>query len=110
MFNEKVLERLTAIEKKIQSIQYARQPHPPQKPSWAEIAATPLPPTATTPRGRAITLRPRDKENTFKGKETQEILKEVRMELPGAVGIRPLRSGDIRVVLKDTKVKEHAVF
>ena len=107
--NDKVLERLTAIEKEIQRIQYARQPHPPRQPSWAEIAAAPLPPTVTTPRGRAITLRPKDKDNTFKGKETQEILKEVRMDLPGAVGVRPLRSGDIRVVLKDLKEKENAI-
>ena len=31
------------------------------------------------------------------------------MDLPGAVGVRPLRSGDIRVVLKDTSTKEHAI-
>jgi len=44
--------------------------------------------------------------NTFKGKE---ILKEIRMDLPGAVGGRPLRSGDVRVVLKDLKEKENAM-
>ena len=50
-----------------------------------------------------------DKDNTFKGKDTQEILKEVWMDFPGAVSVRPLRSGDIRVVLKDQKEKERAI-
>jgi hypothetical protein len=107
--NKKILERLDAIEKQIQRIQYARQPHSPRQPTWADIAACPLPPTAAVPRGRAITLRPTD-DNTFKGKETQEILKEIRTDLPGAVGVRPLRSGDVRVVLKDSKDKEYAVM
>ena len=31
------------------------------------------------------------------------------MDFPGAVGVRPLRSGDIRVVLKDQKEKERAI-
>lgn len=106
--SNKVLERLDAIEKQIQRIQVARLPHPPRQPTWADIAACPLTTTAAIPRGRAITLRPTE-NNTFKGKETQEILKEIRTDLPGAVGVRPLRSGDIRVVLKDLKEKEHAV-
>ncbi len=42
-----------------------------------------------------ITLRLTDKDNTFKGKDTQEILKEVQIDFPGVVGVRPLRSGDI---------------
>ena len=106
--NNKVLERLTAIEKQINNLRFARQPHPPRQPTWAEIAACPLSPTAAIPRGRAVTLRPTE-NNTFKGKETGEILKEVRKELPGAVGVRPLRSGNVGVVLKDLKEKEHAM-
>lgn len=45
-----------------------------------------------------MALRPHG--NTYKGKGRTEILKEIHQDLPGAVGIRTLRSGDIRIVLK----------
>ena len=104
----KVLDRLGEIEKQIYRIQSARQPHPPRQPTWADIAANPLPPTAAVPRGRAVTIRPIG--DNYKGKDAKDILGDIKKDLPRAVGVRPLRSGDIRVVLKDTSAKERAVL
>ena len=93
--NNKVLEHLTVIKKQIQRMQYAQQPQTPYKLSWAKITVSSVPLTAITPRGRVITLCPTDKDNTFKGKDMQEILKEVWIDFPGAVSVHPLRSSDI---------------
>jgi len=104
---QQVLDRLGAIEKQVQRIQHAHVPKPSRQPTWADIASNPPPQSTTIPRGRAITVRPLNDKH--KDKEPQEILRELKKEIPGAVGIRPLRSGDIRVVLKDTKAKEQAI-
>ena len=104
---QQVLDRLGAIEKQVQRIQHAHAPKPPRQPTWADIASNPPPQSSTIPRGRAVTVRPLN--DSYKDKEPQEILRELKKEIPGAVGIRPLRSGDIRVVLRDTKAKEQTM-
>ena len=38
-----------------------------------------------------------------------DILKDLKNDLPGVVGVRPLRSGDVRVIFKDIKMKEYAL-
>jgi hypothetical protein len=101
---KQVLDRLGAIENQVQRIQRAQAPKPFRQPSWADIASKPPPKPAAIPRGRAVTVRPLN--DSYKDKEPQEILKDLKKEIPGVVGIRPLRSGDIRVVLRDTKAKE----
>jgi hypothetical protein len=63
-----------------------------RQPTWAEIAASLLPSTVAVLRGRAITLFPKDK--SYQEKDTQEILKDIRPDLPG-VGVCSLSSGDI---------------
>jgi hypothetical protein len=104
---KQVLDRLSAIEKQIQRIQTVRAPKASRRPSWAEIAANPPTPSIAIPRGRAVTVRP--PTGKYKDKEPQEILRDLKADIPGAVGVRPLRSGDIRVVLRDTKAKEQAM-
>jgi hypothetical protein len=103
---KQVFDRLGAIEKQVQRIQHAA-PKTLRQPSWADIASKPPPKPTTTPRGRAVTVRPLN--DSYKDKEPQEILKDLKKEIPGVMGIRPLRSGDIRVVLRDTKAKEQAM-
>ena len=38
-----------------------------------------------------------------------DILTTLKKDLPGAIVVCPLRSGDIRVVFKDTKTKDWAI-
>ena len=70
------------------------------------ISLPPLP--ESNPKGRAVTVRPTD--NKYKEKSPSDILQDLKRDLLEAVGVRPLRSGDIRVVFKDTKTRDHALL
>jgi hypothetical protein len=67
---------------------------------------TPLKTTA----GHIITIRLNiEKAEGLRGQLETEVLIEIRKEVYDAVAVRHLRSGDIRVTLKDQQVKERAI-
>jgi hypothetical protein len=101
---EQILTRLNAIETKLTRRSNAADPIEPK--SWASVAATRTH-IASQPKGRAATIRP--PANHYKGQAPSAILQDLKKDFPGAVGVRPLRSGDVRVIFKDTKAKEQAV-
>jgi len=101
---DQILTRLNAIETKLN--RRGREAVPTAPRTWASIAAARTH-TASHPQGRAATVRPT--ADLYRGKAPSAILQELKKDFPGAVGVRPLRSGDIRVIFKDTKAKDHAI-
>jgi hypothetical protein len=101
---EAIVERLTAIEAKL-STRNAAAPQAPR--TWAHVAIQPPIEANSNPKGRAVTVRP--PANKYKEIPARDILQDLKRDLPGAVGVRPLRSGDIRVVFKDVKARDQAL-
>jgi hypothetical protein len=102
---EAIVERLIAIEAKL-SKQTAAAPQAPR--TWAQVAISPSIEANPNPKGRAVTVRP--PANKYKETPASAILQDLKRDLPGAVGVRPLRSGDIRVIFKDTKTRDQALI
>jgi hypothetical protein len=75
--------------------------------TWATVASRSPLPADSNPRGRTVTVRPPN--DKYKEIVSSDILKDLKKSLSGAVGVRPLRSGDIRIVFKDTKSRDSAL-
>lgn len=98
--------QLERIEKMLQ--QKATPPKQPSKQnSWASVAAAGLRQAGVSPA-----LRQRHSVRVqlakSKGKNNEEILKEVKKTIPGAAAIRVLRSGDIDITVPDEATKDRA--
>jgi len=66
-------------------------------------------PLKTTTR-YIITIQPNtEKAEELKGQSETEVLTEICKEVHNAITVQHLRSGDIRVTLKDQQAKERAV-
>jgi len=103
---DQILQRLSKIENK-------QNPPSPANRTWAAVAALPQhrePTPLKTTTGYTITIRPNtEKAEGLRGQSETEVLTEIRKEIYDAVAVRHLRSGDIRVTLKDQQAKERAV-
>ncbi len=103
---DQILQRLSKIENK-------QNPSSPANRTWAAVAALPqhrVPTPLKTTTGHTITIRPNtEKAEGLRGQSETEVLTEIRKEVHDAVAVRHLRSGDIRVTLRDQQAKERAV-
>lgn len=103
---DQILQRLSKIENK-------QNPSSPANRTWAAVAALPQyrePTPLKTTSGHTITIRPNtEKAEGLRGQSETEVLTEIRKEVHDAVAVRHLRSGDIRVTLRDQQAKERAV-
>lgn len=75
--------------------------------TWANVAAAAAVPHPTTASQSRPTVRIRIPEAA--DKPAAELLARVKPMIPGAYAVRPLRSGDIEVVVPDQRTKDQVL-
>jgi len=103
-------ERLQSLEKKIDAWSQAKeQVNTGGKRTWASVAAQATLATrmANAPVVQRTAIRMRIPE--AEGKSPQEILNTMKPAVAGACAIKPLRSGDFEVLMRDQKAKDAAL-
>ena len=95
--------KLNSLEGKIDAI--AANVKSQRGQTWASVAAAPAPRTLPTAQRTAVRVRIAD----AKGKTPAEILAAIKPTIQGAYAVRPLKSGDIDIMVPDQKAKDQAL-
>jgi hypothetical protein len=95
--------RLKSLEDKIDTIAVSMKASKGQ--TWANVAAASTVRTLPTAQRTSVKVRIANTE----GKTPTELLAAVRPTIQGAYAVRPLKSGDIEVMVPDQKAKDHAL-
>jgi hypothetical protein len=106
-------EIVTALEKGFQKLEeklttkLEGSKGPAKGTTWADVAAAVAVPQPTTTAQTRPTVRIRIPETA--DKSAAELLARVKPIIPGAYAVKPLRSGDIEVVVPDQKTKDQVL-
>jgi hypothetical protein len=105
-------EVITALEKGFQKLEerlstkLGGSKGPAKGATWANVAAAAVPqPTAVAPTRPTVRIRIPEAAD----KSAAELLARVKPMIPGAYAVKPLRSGDIEVVVPDQRTKDHVL-